>query len=261
VSLAFRIDGAETAPALVLSNSLGTTWELWDAQLPALSQHFRVVRYDHPGHGRSDVPGGALTVEALAQGVLELLDRLELERASFCGLSLGGAVGMELALEAPGRIDRLALCCTAASFGSPVGWHERAQLVRAEGTTAIADRVLERWFTDRFPSEHQDEVTRFRTMLTSISSEGYAACCEAIAGWDARGGVHAIRTPTLVISGEDDVAAPPADGAFLAESIHGAELVVLPGAAHLANVEEPNLFDQALLGFLSAPTTTSEEAA
>ena len=260
MNLASRSDGAETQPALVLSNSLGTTWELWDAQLPVLARHFRVVRHDHPGHGQADVPSGPFTVEALAHGVLELLDRLELERVSFCGLSLGGAVGMELALAAPERVDRLALSCTAASFGQPEGWHDRARLVRAEGTTAIADRILGRWFTDRFRREHTAEVTRFRTMLTSISSEGYAACCEAIAQWDARGRVHEVRTPTLVISGADDIATSPAEGAFLAESIPGAELVVLPDAAHLANVEQPDLFNRALMEHLAAPTN-SEAAA
>lgn len=260
MNVAYRIDGLETKPALVLSNSLGTTSDLWDAQLPALERDFRVLRYDHPGHGQTEVPAGPVTVEALARDVLELLDRLQLERVSFCGLSLGGMVGMALALDAPERVDRLVLCCTAAYLGPPEGWHERARLVRAGGTAAIAERVLERWFTDPFRDEHPALVARFQALLEATPPEGYSACCEAIAAWDARTSLDAIRAPTLVIAGAEDVAAPPEDAAFLAESIPTAELVVLPDAAHLANVEQPEAFNRALLGHLSVPTS-SEEAA
>ena len=258
MTVAYRIDGAEGKPALVLSNSLGTTWELWDAQLPALEQEFTIVRYDHPGHGRSETAGGMLTVDELGEGVIELLDTLALERASFCGLSLGGAVGMALALRAPERLERLVLCCTSAYFGDPERWYERARLVRAKGTAAVAERVLERWFTEEFRAREAAAVTRFRAMLERIPPDGYAACCDAIARWDARSTVGAITTPTLVIAGEDDVATPPADGAFLADSIPGGELVVLPGAAHLANVEQPASFGRALLGHLLVPATSGE---
>ena len=256
MTLAYRIDGPEAKPALVLASSLGTTWELWDAQLPALAQDFRVVRFDHPGHGRSPIPDAPVTVESIADGVVELLDALELERVSFCGLSLGGMVGMALALRAPERLDRLVLCCTAAYLGPPEGWHDRAGIVRAHGTSAIAEAVLGRWFTERFRDESPATAARFREMLEAIPAEGYAACCEAIAGWDARASVNAIRTPTLVISGEDDVATPPEDGAFLAASIPGAELMVLPGCAHLANVEQPVLFSRTLLGQLRVTAGT-----
>jgi len=259
VNVAYRIDGQATKPGLVLSSSLGTTSDLWDAQLPALERDFRVVRYDHPGHGRSPVADEPVTIEALAGGVVGLLDRLELEQASFCGLSLGGMVGMALAFEAPERVDRLVLCCTAAHLGPPAGWYERARLVRAGGTTAIAERVLERWFTERFRTEHPAVGTRFREMLEATPREGYAACCDAIARWDARTRIGAIRAPTLVIAGAEDVATPPEDAAFLAESIPDAELVVLPGAAHLANVEQPERFTRALLGHLAVPA--SSEAA
>ena len=260
MKLSYRVDGPETGPALVLSNSIGTTMELWDAQIPALAQSFRVLRYDHPGHGRSPGPEEPLTIEALATGVVELLDGLELECASFCGLSLGGIVGMALALEAPERIDRLALCCTAAYLGPPDGWFERARIVRSAGTGAVAERVAGRWFSDRFRERSPDTVAYFLGMLESTQVEGYAACCEAIAGWDARPTIEAIRTPTLVIAGAEDVATPPADAALLAQSIPGAALVVLPGAAHLANVEQPQLFTKALLEHLTASSGTEEAA-
>ena len=256
MKVAYRIDGHEAMPSLVLASSLGTTWELWDAQLPSLVEDFRVVRYDHPGHGRSPIPDASLTVESLADGVVELIDALDLERVSFCGLSLGGMVGMALALRAPERVDRLVLCCTAAHLGPVEGWYERAEVVRARGISAIADAVLGRWFTERFRDESPVTIARFREMLEGTPAEGYAACCEAIARWDARSDVSAIRAPTLVISGDDDVAAPPQDGAFLAGSIPGAELTVLPECAHLANVEQPALFTRALLGHLRVPAGT-----
>jgi 3-oxoadipate enol-lactonase len=167
---------------------------------------------------------------------------------------------MALALDAPERVDRLVLCCTAAYLGPAEGWHERAELVRAGRTAAVAERVLGRWFTDRFHPEHPDAVTRFREMLEATPAEGYAACCEAIARWDVRADLGAIRAPTLVIAGAEDVATPPEEASFLAESIPGAALAVLPGAAHLANVEQPEPFNRALLGHLSVPKS-SEEAA
>lgn len=261
MNVAYQIDGREDASPLVLSNSLGTTTELWDAQLPSLERDHRVIRYDHPGHGLSSTPNRPLTVEALAEGVLELLDRLELERVSFCGLSLGGMVGMALSLAAPDRIDRLVLACSAAYLGPPEGWYERARLVRAGGTTAVAEGVLERWFTETLRTEQTATVARFRAMLEATPRAGYAACCEAIAAWDARESLGAIAAPTLVIAGAEDPATPPEDSAFLAESIPGAALAVLPDAAHLANVEQPESFTHALLGHLVTAPSSSEEAA
>jgi 3-oxoadipate enol-lactonase len=256
VNLAHRIDGSGANPALVLASSLGTTWKLWDPQLPALAQDFRVIRFDLPGHGCSPIPDAPVTVESVADGVVELIDTLELERVSFCGLSLGGMVGIALALRAPERLDRLVVCCTAAYLGPPEGWHERARIVRATDTSAIAEAVLGRWFTGRFRDESPAAVAHYREMLEGIPAEGYAACCEAIAGWDARSDVSAIGTLTLVVSGADDVATPPEDGAFLAASIPGAELTVLRACAHLANVEQPTLFTRALLGHLRVPAGT-----
>ena len=258
--LAHRLDGTEDRPVLVFGNSLGTTWELWDGQVAALAEAWRIVRFDHPGHGRSPLPDGALTVGSIADDVLGLVDELGLERLTFCGLSLGGAVGMAAARLAPDRIERLVLCCTSARFGEPEGWHDRARLVRAGGTAVVAERVLERWFTDETRRTDTATAARFRTMLEAIPSEGYAACCEALALWDARGDLGAISARTLVVAGEQDVATPPADGAFLAEAIPGAILTVLPGAAHLANIEQPELFERALVEFLSTPTSTEEAA-
>jgi 3-oxoadipate enol-lactonase len=217
---------------------------MWDPQVAALADRFRILRYDHPGHGYSgveEIDG----VESLSRGVLGLLDRLEVERASFCGLSIGGAVGMRLALDAPARLDRLVLACTSARFGPPEGWQERAELVRKEGVVAVADVVLERWFTPSYP-----DVQRFREMFLATDAESYAQCCEALRDWDARDALHAVRSPTLVISAADDPSTPPEHQALIAEAIPGARLETIPGARHLANVEFAEPFNRLLLSFL-----------
>jgi 3-oxoadipate enol-lactonase len=244
LNLYHRFDGDEAAPVLVLANSLAATLEMWDAQVPALTERFRTLRYDHPGHGYSgadEIDG----IESLARGVLQLLDDLELERVSFCGLSIGGAVGMRLALDAPTRFERLVLACTSARFGPPEFWQQRADLVRAEGVAAVADVVLERWFTPAFP-----DVQRFREMFLATDDETYAQCCEAIRDWDARDALHVVRSPTLVISAADDPSTPPEHQALIAEAIPGARLETIPGARHLANVEFPEPFNRAVLSFL-----------
>lgn len=259
-SLHYRVEGIEGAPPIVLSPSLGTTLELWDPQLPALGRSFQVIRYDHPGHGGSPELDPPATVEGFAEEVVRLLDELELETVAFCGISLGGMVGMALARIAPDRVDRLVLACTAPHLGPPEGWHERARGVRAGGTATIADAVVARWFAERFLAEQPALVAEHRAMLEETPREGYAKACEAIALWDARTELGGIAAPTLVIAGADDVVAPPQDGAALAEAIPDATLTILSNAAHLANVEQPELFTEALLGFL-AGNDASEEAA
>jgi 3-oxoadipate enol-lactonase len=241
--LAHSLDGPEGAPAVVLAGSLGTTRAMWEPQLDALG-HFRVLRYDHPGHGESPVvPVDGVT--GLAREVVALLDRRQIASASFCGLSLGGAVGMQLAVDAPERLERLVLACTSARFGPPEFWQERADLVRREGVAAVADVVLERWFTPAYP-----DVQRFREMFLATDLESYAQCCEAIRDWDARDALHAVRTPTLVISAADDPSTPPEHQALIAAAVPGARLETIEDARHLANVERPDPFNSLLLSFL-----------
>jgi 3-oxoadipate enol-lactonase len=246
-----RLDGPSDAPVVVLSNSLGTTLEMWEPQVAALTRRFGVLRYDHPGHGGSRTSPPARSVEALGRGVLALLDERGLERVSFCGLSLGGAVGMWLAMYAPQRIDRLAVACTSARFGTPENWLARAATVRAEGMDAIADAVLRLWFTER---THRDEpalVAAYREMMVSADPEGYAGCCEALGDWDPGDELTTIRAATLVIAGGDDIATPPASGAEIAGRIPHARMSVLDGAGHLANLEQPAAFNRALLDHLT----------
>jgi 3-oxoadipate enol-lactonase len=251
VTVHHRFDGDAAAPVLVLAGSLGTTNAMWEPQLAALAERFRVLRYDHPGHGDSPVPDGPLSIEDLGVGVLALLDDVGLERVSFCGLSLGGMVGMWLARHAPERVDRLVLCCTSARFAPPERWTERAATVRRHGLAAVADTVLERWFTPRFREREPEAVERYRGMLLSTPAEGYARCCEVVRDADLREAVGAIVAPTLVIAGTEDPAVAPDDIRLLAERIAGARVVDLR-AAHLASVEQPEAFCRVLLGHLAA---------
>ena len=230
------VDGPADAPALILSNSLGSTLEMWDPQLAALTGRFRVVLYDLRGHGRSPVPGGPYDIAALGDDVLGLMDRLGIARAHLCGLSLGGLVSMRVATAAPERVDRLVLCCTTAWFGPPEPWFERAALVRADGTGAVADTVVGRWFTPAFAAEHAALVTRMRDMIASTPAEGYAACCEVVGSTDLRPALGAIDAPTLIVAGDQDPAVPRDKIDALSAGIPGAHVETVP-AAHLANVE------------------------
>ena len=238
-----RFDGPEDAPVLVLGPSIGTTIDLWEPQLAALAASWRVLRYDLPGHGGSEVLHG--TMGDIAASVAALLDALGLERVAYGGVSLGGAVGTTLALEYPERIGSLVLCCTSARFGDPAAWHDRAAKVRSGGLEPLADMFVGRWFT---PGHTESGFAR--EMLTKVDAEGYAACCEALAAFDVRDRLGEVRAPTLVIAGAEDIATPLDHAETLAQGIHGAELVVVPGAAHLANLERPEPVTHAMLRHL-----------
>jgi 3-oxoadipate enol-lactonase/4-carboxymuconolactone decarboxylase len=243
----YVIEGPDQAPVIVFSSSLGTTHEMWDAQAAAFADEFRVLRYDHRGHGGSPVPPGPYTVHALAGDVLALLDALGIDRVTFVGLSIGGAVGMALALRAPERLERLALCCTSRRFGTPETWYERAATVRDEGVDAVADAALERWLTPEAPAAMRE---RLRAMLVSTPVEGYAACAEALGGHDLRGALGGIRMPVLAVAGDGDPAAPPEELEAIAGEIAGARLRVIERARHLAVVERADEFNRVLGAFL-----------
>lgn len=225
---------------LVLPTSLGTDRTLWDAQLEAFSRSFRVIRYEH--RGRS-------TMAELGRDALALLDDEGVERASWCGVSLGGMVGMWLGANAPERLDRLVLACTAARMPAPELYGERAVLVREQGLEPIADAVVSRWFTPAAPPELP---RRFRGVLVARDPEEYACCCDALASWDFRDELPRISVPTLVLAGGADEATPADATALLAERIPGARHEVLDGAPHLANVERPAEFTAAALDHLEA---------
>lgn len=248
--IAWRMDGPADAPVLVLSNSLGTAMAMWDDQVPALSRHFRVLRYDTRGHGASSVMPGDTSLDRLGRDVIGLLDALGIESPHFCGLSLGGMTGQWLGVHAPDRIDRLVIANSSSFMGPPESWQQRMNTVREQGMAAITQAVLDRWFTPAFAAIAAPGLARTREQLLATAPGGYAACCAAIRDMDLRPVVHLIDRPTLVIAGSQDPATPPDHAQAIATAIAGARLASLE-AAHLSNIEQPAAFTAALLDFLS----------
>jgi 3-oxoadipate enol-lactonase / 4-carboxymuconolactone decarboxylase len=249
-AVTYRFDGPRRGSLLVLSNSLGLTMEMWEPQLSALTAHFRVLRYEHRGHGRNAAPPGPYAMSELGSDLLGLMDALEEPRASIVGLSLGGMVAMWVASLAPERVDRLALCCTAPVLGPPAPWAERAATVRAEGTGKLIDLLVPRWLTPETLSSRPGVTAELEAMLAAADPEGYASCCEAIAGMDQRDQLSAIQASTLVLAGADDPVVTPTAALDLQHAVAGAGLVVLPGASHLANLDQPEAFTDATLAHL-----------
>ncbi|TJZ49553.1 4-carboxymuconolactone decarboxylase [Streptomyces piniterrae] len=261
----YAIDGPEGAPPLLLGPSLGTSLAVWDHQLPSLARQFRVIRWDLPGHGgtRTDIlaapptggpattPTATATVPDLARLVLDLADGLGIDRFAYAGISLGGAVGAWLAAHHPERVASLALICSSARFGAPAAWRERAALVRERGIGPVAETTAARWFTPAF-ADSPDARGLLDTLRRTVDPAGYAACCDALAGYDLRADLGRIAAPTLVVAGRADPATPPAHARELTDGIPDATLVELPGASHLANVERPAPVLAALLGHLAA---------
>ncbi len=250
IDVNYRVDGPPDAPVLVLSHALGLSLAMWDPQVAPFSRAFRVLRYDHRGHGGSPVPPGRYRIEDLGRDLLRLVDRLELQRVTFCGLSLGGMVGLWLAANAPERVDRLVVCSTAARMPRPDEYAARAKLVRAQGMDAVADRVIGRWFTPAFVTRRPDVVAGIKALLLATPPEGYAATCEALAAMDQRSDLPRIAAPTLVIAAAEDQATPPEQSQEIARGIPGARLVVIPDAAHIANVEQPDAVTNQILDHL-----------
>ena len=245
-----QVEGAPDAPVLLLGGSLGTSLEMWDGQL-ALAGSLRIVRFDHRGHGQSPSPPGPYEIEDLARDVIDLMDALEIERAFYAGLSIGGMLGMWLGANAPERVERLVLICTSSQMGPATMWQERAATVRAAGTTEpIADAVVDRWLTPAFANEHPEARARLRAMLVSADPQGYAACCGAIERMDLRGELSRITAPALVISGADDLATPLEHQRVIAESIPGARHEIVSPAAHVAAVEQPEAVNRLILEHL-----------
>jgi 3-oxoadipate enol-lactonase len=249
----YRLDGAPDgtadAPVVVFSNSLGTNLAMWDAQLPTLTQRFRMLRFDARGHGESDVTTGPYTIETLAGDVIGLLDALKIPIAHYCGLSVGGLIGQWLGIHSPQRFKSLTLCNTAARIGTTDGWNTRISTVREGGMAAIANGVISRWFTEDFAKRAPETAELTRQMLLHTPPDGYVATCAAIREADFREEVSRVSLPTLVISGAKDAATAAADGQFIAGKIPRAKYVEL-NAAHLSNIEAVEPFTTALLKFL-----------
>jgi 3-oxoadipate enol-lactonase len=253
VRLHYQVEGRDGAPWLILSNSLGTSLDMWAPQMPALLQHFRVLRYDTRGHGQSAIPAGPYTIDQLGNDVVALMDALDIERAHFCGLSMGGMTGIWMGIHQPSRVDRLVLCNTSARIGPPELWNARIEKVNAEGMASIVPAVIDRWFTAGFQQSAPQQVARVRDMLASTDPKGYTANCAAIRDMDQRDAVPTIKAPTLVIAGTHDLATPAQDGKQVADRIPGACYVEFD-AAHLSNWEQADLFTSELVDFLTAAT-------
>lgn len=245
-----EVSGSERAPAVLLIGSLGSTLEMWDPQLPALSEH-RVIRHDTRGHGRSPVPAGPYAMDDLVDDAVALLGRLGVEQVHVVGLSLGGMIALRLAAREPDRISSAVVLCTAARLAPASAWTDRAAAVRAGGTGAVADAVVARWFTDAFRERQPDVVAATRDMIASTPVEGYAACCEAIGSADLREDLRDVRCPLLAIAGADDPATPPEHLSIIADGVPDGRVVVLPQAAHLASVEQSDAVNELLVAHLS----------
>ena len=246
------VTGPVDAPWLVLANSLGSTYAMWDSQAPKLAERFRLVRFDARGHGGSDVPPAPYALEDLGRDALELLDHLGIETTHWAGLSIGGMTGMWLAIHAPERIDRLVGLCTSAKLGPPELWEERIKLVRAQGTAAMVPGSLERWITPGCREAHPETVELITAMVASIAAEGYAGVAAAIQGMDLLADLHRISAPTLIIAGAQDPATPPEHGRLIAEGAPNARLEILDPGAHMITLERPEAVTTLILEHLES---------
>ena len=246
----YSIEGADGAPVLAFSNSLGTNYSMWDLQAQELRKTFRILRYDTRGNGESAVLPGPYTIEQLGNDFLGLLDKLRLGPVHFCGLSMGGMIGMWLGIHAPNRLNKLVLCNTGAKIGTEEGWRSRIEAVQKGGMKSIASGVMERWFTTAFRAKEPATIERIQRIVEETNPKGYAACCAAVRDYDCREQLQKIGAQTLVITGAHDLATPPADGRFIAAHIRGAKHVELD-AAHLSNIEDGARFTGELTAFLS----------
>lgn len=251
VTLNVRCDGERSRPAVVFSNSLGTDLSMWDAQVAVLVKRFYVVRYDTRGHGGSSAPQGPCTIAQLGGDVIGLLDHLDIERAHFVGLSMGGVIGQWLGAHAPGRLHKLVLANTASKIGTREAWQARAAAVRAGGMNEIAAGSPARWFTPGFVARQAVVVGTMQKTVRGLDPEGYAACCDALAVADLTQELRRIEAGTLVIAGAEDPVTTVADAQALTSAIQGATMVTLP-ASHLSNVEAPDRFTDAVASFLLA---------
>ena len=250
-SINVEVAGSERAPALMLSNSLGTNLHMWDDQAGELAKHFRLIRYDRRGHGASSVPPGPYSMERFGRDVLAILDKLGVERTNWCGLSMGGMVGQWLGANAPNRVNKLILSNTAPYYSDKAPWSDRIALVRDKGLGALVEANMQRWFTDGFRKSHPQVIDKMKAAFTGPDPKGYIASCEAIRDMDFRESNARVKAPTLVIVGAQDPATPPAQGEAIAKAIPGAKVASVD-AAHIANMEQPQVYTKVVLEFLQS---------
>src|ERR1700751_4358519 len=231
------VEGREGGPTLMLSNSLGCTLQMWEPQMKAFTQLFRVIRYDRRGHGKAGVPPGPYSMERFGRDVLAILDDLNIDKVHWCGLSMGGMVGQWLAANAPERLGKLVLANTACYYPDPTNWLNRIKAVKEGGIAAVADTVIAGWLTQDFREREPETAARMKAMLLGNPGQGYLACCEALSTLDQRALLPRIKSPTLVIAGKQDMATPVSAGEMIRSGIPGASMTLLD-AAHISNVEQ-----------------------
>lgn len=245
----YQTFGDAVKPALVFSNSLGTNFKMWQPQIDHFQQNFFVICYDTRGHGASSAPQGPYTLDQLGQDVVNLLDHLNIEKATFCGISMGGLTGQWLAINKPERFSHVVVCNTAAKIGQEQAWNERAALVREQGLAPIASTAAGRWFTEPFIQSNAATVATLSNDLGAGSPEGYASCCEALAKADVREQLKDIQVPVFIVAGQQDSVTTVADGEFMQQRIANAELFEI-NASHISNIEQPEAFNQAVQAFI-----------
>ncbi len=244
------VEGPDDAPVLMMSNSLGTTHAMWQPQLKAFTEHFRLVRFDRRGHGGSGVPAGPYTMERLARDALAVLDALGIQKANWCGLSMGGMEGMWLGANAPERFERIVLCNTSSYFADKKMWEDRLRFVREKGLAAIVAANMERWFTKEFRERDPKAIAWMSEMFVATPVAGYIACSEAVRDMDHRALLPKVAVPTMVLAGRHDPATTLEANAYVRDHIPGAAFTLLE-AAHISNVEQPLAFSNAVLAFLT----------
>ena len=247
----YQTFGTASAPAIVFSNSLGTNFSMWQAQIDFFQRDHFVICYDTRGHGASTAPQGPYTIAQLGQDVVNLLDHLNIEKAAFCGISMGGLTGQWLAIHKAERFNHVVVCNTAAKIGQETAWLERATLVRDQGLTPIASTAASRWFTEPFIQSNPTTVAKLSNDLGAGSPEGYASCCEALAKADLREQLKDITLPVLVIAGQQDPVTTVADGQYMQQRIEQSQLFKI-NASHISNIEQADAFNQAVLAFIDA---------
>ncbi|WPC33604.1 3-oxoadipate enol-lactonase [Acinetobacter sp. YWS30-1] len=247
----YQTFGDASKSALVFSNSLGTKFSMWQPQIEFFQQDYFVVCYDTRGHGASSAPQGPYSIDQLGQDVVNLLDHLNIEKAAFCGISMGGLTGQWLAINRPERFNQVVVCNTAAKIGQEQAWQDRAALVREQGLAPIAATAASRWFTNPFIQSNPAVVAELSNDLGAGSPEGYANCCEALAKADVREQLSSIQIPVLIIAGQQDPVTTVADGQFMQQRIANSQLFEI-NASHISNIEQPEAFNQAVQTFLAA---------
>jgi 3-oxoadipate enol-lactonase len=254
IQINYELSGRENAPVVMLSHSLACSLAMWDPQMEALRAGYRVLRYDTRGHGGSEAPAGAYTLEQLGADALGLMDALDIDKVHWVGLSLGGMIGQCLALNHAGRLHLVTLSDTMAALpeGAPAIWGPRIETARSQGMTALAEPTLQRWFTPPYLEKNPPQVERIRELIVSTPVDGFTGCCEAILGLNYLNRLSAVGVPALIIVGKDDFGTPVAASEAMQAQIPGSQLVVLDDAAHLSNIEQAEAFDKALLPFLKS---------